>query len=61
MNKKKVKKLIEQAVADLISLNMDNPRLAKRIQEIKGSLFEAKEELFKSDWVPVEDGLPEYN
>lgn len=51
MDKKKVKELIEQAIIWSRQANQ---------YSVISNLEEALKELNKSDWVSVEDGLPEY-
>ena len=58
MDKKKVKELIEEAKHLAILRKYEN-RLTY-LNNCICCLKEALEELSKSDWVSVEDGLPEY-
>lgn len=58
MNKKKVKELIEQAKHLAILRKYENRQTY--LNNCICCLKEALEELSKSDWVSVEDGLPEY-
>lgn len=58
MNKKKVKELIEEAKHLAILRKYENRQTY--LNNCICCLKEALEELSKSDWVSVEDGLPEY-
>lgn len=58
MDKKKVKELIEEAKHLAILRKYENRQTY--LNNCICCLKEALEELSKSDWVSVEDGLPEY-
>lgn len=55
MDKKKVKELMEQI--DFIAHDFID---GDKQEELQNLVSEVQEELNKSDWVSVEDGLPEY-
>lgn len=55
MDKKKVKELMEQI--DFIAHDFIDGDKQEKLQNL---VSEVQEELNKSDWVSVEDGLPEY-
>ena len=59
MDKKKVKKLIENTIRFTKASDEDYIH-GKVKSHIINTLQVALEELSKSDWVSVEDGLPEY-
>ena len=56
MDKKKVKELMEQI--DFIAHDFIDGDKQEKLQNL---VSEVQEELNKSDWVSVENGLPEYN
>lgn len=58
MDKNKVKKLLEDA--DICFLGYERNGCRDLVQMGLEKLHEAQEELSKSDWVSVEDRLPEY-
>ena len=61
MDKKKVKELIQEVIRNNVdSLEFGNDKHNAPLKKANGLLQVALEELSKSDWVSVEDGLPEY-
>ena len=61
MDKKKVKELIQEVICNNIdSLEFGNDKHNAPLRKANGLLHDALIELGKSDWVSVEDGLPEY-
>lgn len=60
MDKKKVKKLIEKILSVSQTASDEDYIHGKVKSHIINTLQVALEELSKSDWVSVEDGLPEY-
>lgn len=60
MDKKKVKELIEKTIR-FTKATDDDYIHGKVKSHIINTLHVALEELSKSDWVSVEDGLPEFN
>jgi hypothetical protein len=61
MDKKKVKELIQEVIRNNVdSLEFGNDKHNAPLRKANGLLHDALIELGKSDWVSVEDGLPEY-
>lgn len=61
MDKKKVKELIQEVIRNNIdSLEFGNDKHNAPLRKANSLLHDALIELGKSDWVSVEDGLPEY-
>ena len=61
MGKKKVKELIQEVIRNNVdSLEFGNDKHNAPLRKANGLLHDALIELGKSDWVSVEDGLPEY-
>ena len=61
MDKKKVKELIQQVIRNNVdSLEFGSDKHNAPLRKANGLLHDALIELGKSDWVSVEDGLPEY-
>lgn len=61
MDKRKVKELIQEVICDNIdSLEFGSDKYNAPLRKANGLLHDALIELGKSDWVSVEDGLPEY-
>jgi len=61
MDKKKVKELIQEVISDNVdSLEFGNDKHNAPLRKANSLLHDALIELGKSDWVSVEDGLPEY-
>ena len=61
MDKKKVKELIQEVISNNVdSLEFGNDKHNAPLRKANSLLHDALIELGKSDWVSVEDGLPEY-
>lgn len=61
MDKKKVKELIQEVIRNNIdSLEFGSDKHNAPLRKANSLLHDALIELGKSDWVSVEDGLPEY-
>ena len=61
MDKKKVIELIQQVIRNNVdSLEFGSDKHNALLRKANGLLHDALIELGKSDWVSVEDGLPEY-
>ena len=61
MDKKKVKELIQEVICNNIdSLEFGNDKHNAPLRKANSLLHDALIELGKSDWVSVENGLPEY-
>ena len=61
MDKKKVIELIQEVISNNVdSLEFGNDKHNAPLRKANGLLHDALIELGKSDWVSVEDGLPEY-
>ena len=61
MDKKKVIELIQQVIRNNVdSLEFGSDKHNAPLRKANGLLHDALIELGKSDWVSVEDGLPEY-
>lgn len=60
MDKKKVKELMEDTLLMVETIEGFDNGDTEQLLNVKHKLNEALEELSKSDWVSVEDGLPEY-
>ena len=61
MDKKKVKELIQEVIVNNIdSLEFGSDKHNAPLRKANSLLHDALIELGKSDWVSVEDGLPEY-
>lgn len=61
MNKKKVKELIQEVIRNNVdSLEFGNDKHNAPLRKANSLLHDALIELGKSDWVSVEEGLPEY-
>lgn len=61
MDKKKVKKLIQEVIRNNVdSLEFGSDKHNAPLRKANSLLHDALIELGKSDWVSVEDGLPEY-
>ena len=61
MDKKKVIELIQEVIRNNVdSLEFGNDKHNAPLRKANGLLHDALIELGKSDWVSVEDGLPEY-
>ena len=61
MGKKKVKELIQEVIRNNVdSLEFGNDKHNAPLRKANGLLHDALIELGNSDWVSVEDGLPEY-
>ncbi len=61
MDKKKVIELIQQVIRNNVdSLEFVSDKHNAPLRKANGLLHDALIELGKSDWVSVEDGLPEY-
>lgn len=61
MDKKKVKELIQEVIRNNVdSLEFGNDKHNAPLRKANSLLHDALIELGKSDWVSVEDGLPEY-
>lgn len=61
MSKKKVKELIQEVIRNNVdSLEFGNDKHNAPLRKANSLLHDALIELGKSDWVSVEDGLPEY-
>lgn len=61
MDKKKVKEKLDKIQRTLESLRGHNNRINKSILILEDCVESAQKELSKSDWISVEDRLPEYN
>ena len=61
MDKKKVTELIQEVISNNVdSLEFGNDKHNAPLRKANSLLHDALIELGKSDWVSVEDGLPEY-
>ena len=60
MDKKKVKELIEDNLLMVDTIEGFDDGDTEQLLNVRRKLNEALEELSKSDWVSVENGLPEY-
>lgn len=60
MDKKKVKELIQRALVLIDPMTTESANYETAIEMAAKNLEFAMEELSKSDWVSVEDGLPPY-
>lgn len=60
MDKKKVKELIQRALVWIDPMTTESANYEMAIEMAAKNLEFAMEELSKSDWVSVEDGLPPY-
>ena len=61
MDKKKVEELIQEVISNNVdSLEFGNDKHNAPLRKANSLLHNALIELGKSDWVSVEDGLPEY-
>ena len=61
MDKKKVKELIQEVIRNNVdSLEFGNDKHNAPLRKANTLLHDALIELGKSDWVSVEDGLPDY-
>ena len=61
MDKKKVKELIQEVIrSNVDSLEFGNDKHNAPLRKANSLLHDALIELGKSDWISVEDGLPEY-
>lgn len=60
MDKKKVKELIQRALVWIDPMTTESANYEMAIEMAAKNLEFAMEELSKSDWVSVEDELPEY-
>lgn len=61
MDKKKVIELIQEVIRNNVdSLEFGSDKHNATLRKANGLLHDALIELGKSDWVSVEDGLPEY-
>ena len=61
MDKKKVIELIQEVIRNNVdSLEFGSDKHNASLRKANGLLHDALIELGKSDWVSVEDGLPEY-
>ena len=61
MDKKKVTELIQEVICNNVdSLEFGNDKHNAPLRKANSLLHDALIELGKSDWVSVEDGLPEY-
>ena len=61
MDKRKVKELIQEVIRNNVdSLEFGSDKHNAPLRKANGLLHDALIELGKSDWVSVEDGLPEY-
>lgn len=60
MDKKKVKELIQRALVGIDPMTTESANYEMAIEMAAKNLEFAMEELSKSDWVSVEDGLPPY-
>jgi hypothetical protein len=62
MDKKKVKELIQEVIRNNVdSLEFGNDKHNAPLRKANTLLHDALIELSKSDWISVEDRLPEYN
>lgn len=62
MDKKKVKELIREVIRNNVdSLEFGNDKHNAPLRKANTLLHDALIELSKSDWISVEDRLPEYN
>lgn len=60
MDKKKIKEHIQRALVWIDPMTTESANYETAIEMAAKNLEFAMEELSKSDWVSVEDGLPEY-
>lgn len=60
MDKKKVKELVEDTLLMVDTIEGYDDGDTEQLLNVRRKLNDALEELSKSDWVSVEDGLPEY-
>ena len=60
MDKKKIKEHIQRALVWIDPMTTESANYETAIEMATKNLEFAMEELSKSDWVSVEDGLPEY-
>lgn len=61
MDKKKVKEKLDKIQRTLDSLRGYNDRINKLVLILDDCIKDALKELSKSDWISVEDRLPEYD